>query len=381
MLSIDRQIIKGIDWPLVTLALLIPMLGLIVLYSAGYDPDQTRPYFDFLPIAIQSHAFVKQCLFLSAGIIVMIIGASIPTEWLQRIAYPFYWICIFLLLWVELNGVVVNGSQRWIDLGAFNLQPAEPVKLAITLTVAKYLAKHPPPRGGYTFKKLIVPGLILALPMAFILMQPDLGSALSVAGVAGLMIFFLGVRVKTLIIAVIAALIAIVPIWEFGLHPYQKRRVMVLLNPGIDPKGSGWHIIQSTIAVGSGSLFGEGFREGTQTQLEFLPEHTTDFIFSVLAEEWGFFGCTLILSLYLMFFYRILYNAQRARDLLGTLIIVGVGSKFLFHVMVNVGMVLGLLPVVGIPLPLFSYGGSSILSSMFGVGLILGQGIRRRSYP
>ena len=373
--------VRGIDWPLVTLTLLIPMLGLIVLYSAGFDPDQTRPYFDFLPFATQSHAFVKQCLFLVAGVTVMTIGALIPTEWLQKIAYPFYWVCIGLLLWVDLFGIVVNGSQRWINLGAFNLQPAEPIKLAVTLTIAKYLAKHPPPKAGYTLKQLVFPGLILALPMGFILAQPDLGSALSVAGVAGLMIFFLGIRLRTLVIAVVAAVIAIAPIWQFGLHDYQKRRVMVLLNPGIDPKGSGWHIIQSTIAVGSGSLFGEGFMEGTQTQLEFLPEHTTDFIFSVLAEEWGFIGCSLVLTLYIFFLYRILYIAQRARDLLGTLIIIGVGSKFLFHVMVNVGMVLGLMPVVGIPLPLFSYGGSSILSSMFGVGLILGQGIRRRSYP
>ncbi len=375
----NKRYSQIIDWGLVGLSVLIPSLGLIVLYSAGYDPDRSNPLSEY--VKIDSFVFIKQLVFILGGLVIMIAAAFIRSEWLSRLSYPFYWICLGLLLWVELFGVTVNGSQRWINLGFINLQPAELVKLAVILTLAKYLAKHPPPRDGYGFKGLLVPLAILLAPVGFILTQPDLGSALSVLGVAALMILFMGVRFKTIAITVFLLTISAIPIWEYGLHAYQKRRIMVLVNPGMDPKGSGWHIIQSKIAVGSGSFSGVGFMQGTQTQLEFLPEHTTDFIFSVLAEEWGFIGCSLLLSLYLIFLFRILKIAQKAKDLFGTMLVIGVGAKFFFHVTVNVGMVLGLLPVVGIPLPLFSYGGSSIVASMFGLGLILGQVIRRRSYP
>jgi rod shape determining protein RodA len=374
----NRSFGRLIDWGLVSISVLIPTLGLIVLYSAGYDPDRGNPLSGY--IEIHSFVFVKQLVFIVGGVFVMLLGALIPSEWLGRIAYPFYWICFGLLLWVQFFGVIVNGSKRWIDLGVVNLQPAELVKLGVILAMAKYLAKHPPPPKGYGFKELVVPMMILLGPVGLILAQPDLGSALSVAGVAGLMILFLGVRVKTIAIAVFVLAVAAYPIWEYGLHDYQKRRVMVLVNPGMDPKGSGWHIIQSKIAVGSGSFSGVGFMKGTQTQLEFLPEHTTDFIFSVLAEEWGFLGTSLILSLYTIFLFKILKIAEKSKDLFGTMLVIGVGAKFFFHITVNVGMVLGLLPVVGIPLPLFSYGGSSIMASMFGLGLILGQVIRRRRY-
>lgn len=375
----NRRFFKIVDWGLLGITLIIPLLGLVVLYSAGYDPDGSNPLFGY--IEIHSFVFLKQFVFILGGLFVLAIGASIKSEWLSKLAYPFYWISLGLLLLVKLFGVTVNGAQRWINLGFINLQPAELVKLAIIIAMAKYLSKHPPQRHGYGFKELLFPLMILLAPVGLIITQPDLGSALSVLGVVVLMIMFLGVRVKTLLITIVVLIVSVIPIWEYGLHAYQKRRVMVLLNPGMDPKGSGWHIIQSKIAVGSGSFSGVGFMKGTQTQLEFLPEHTTDFIFSVLAEEWGFIGCSILLGLYMIFLFRILRISQKAKDLFGTMLVVGVGAKFFFHVVVNVGMVLGLLPVVGIPLPLFSYGGSSVIASMFGVGLILGQVIRKRVYP
>lgn len=374
------KILVGFDWTLVFLAFLIPLCGLVVLYSAGFDPDQTKPLLEILPIAIHSQPFLKQCFFLFAGFWIMLGVSLIPPGWLQKIAYPFYFVCLGLLILVELFGVIVNGSQRWLDLGFFRLQPAEPVKLAVTIAVAKYLAKHPPALGGYTLKDLFIPACIVLLPVALILKQPDLGSALLVLSVGGCMVLFLGIRVRLVVTCLVIGLIAAYPVWEYGLHDFQKRRIQVFLDPGMDPRGSGWHINQSKIAVGSGALFGKGFREGSQTQLEFLPEHTTDFIFSVLAEEWGFVGCISVLLLYGLFLMRIIYNSQKAKDLFGAILIIGIGGKFFFHFLVNIGMVIGLLPVVGIPLALFSYGGSSVFSSMIGLGLILGQGIRRRMY-
>lgn len=379
MTRLDRKLIPYIDWPLISVVFLIPLFGLIVLYSAGYDPDLTEPYIRWLPIAVHSHAFAKQIVFILSGILVLIIAAFIPPQYLLKAAYPFYWTCVVLLLLVAEFGVVVKGSQRWLDLGPFNLQPAEPVKLGVILALARYLSKNPPSSGGYSFKSLIFPCCIFLIPMSLILKQPDLGSALTVGANGFLMVLFMGIRPRVLITFLVLGLVLVYPSWKWGLRDYQKRRIEVLLNPEADPKGSGWHITQSKIAVGSGQLFGEGFMNGTQTQLEFLPEHTTDFIFSVLAEEWGFFGCLIVLSLYLFFLYRMLRIVVKQRDLFCALVAFGVAAKFFVHMMVNIGMVIGLLPVVGIPLPLFSYGGSSILSSLFGIGLVVGVSIRRRA--
>lgn len=379
MTRIDKKLLPYIDWPLISVVFLLPILGLIVLYSAGYDPDSSQPYLKWLPFAIHSHAFAKQIVFIMAGAVVMTISAFIPPQFLLKWAFPFYWICVFLLVLVAEFGVIVKGSQRWLDLGPFNLQPAEPVKLGVVLALSRYLSKNPAPPGGYSFKSLIIPFCLFLIPMALILKQPDLGSALTVGANGFLMVLFMGIRPKVLLTFVVLGILLIYPSWKWGLRDYQKKRVEVLLNPEADPKGSGWHITQSKIAVGSGQFFGEGFMSGTQTQLEFLPEHTTDFIFSVLAEEWGFAGCLLVLSLYMFFLYRMLRVVVKQRDLFCALVVFGVAAKFFVHMMVNIGMVIGLLPVVGIPLPLFSYGGSSILSSLFGIGLVVGVSIRRRA--
>jgi rod shape determining protein RodA len=242
--------------------------------------------------------------------------------------------------------------------------------------MARYLARHPPRPGGYGFKDLVPIVMIFGIPAGLILRQPDLGTAI-VVGMIGLsMLLFMGVRWKVLFIVAALGLSALYPAW-LSLHDYQRRRVEVLLNPELDPRGSGYHINQSKIAVGSGKVFGKGYLDGTQTQLEFLPEHTTDFVFSVLAEEWGFAGCLVVLSLYFALLSRMLQIVGRSRELFSGMMVLGIAAMVFIHSAVNIGMVIGLLPVVGIPLPLFSHGGSGLLSMMFSIGLILGIDMRR----
>lgn len=378
-MQIDRRLLSNFDWVLFYAAGAILLCGLVVLYSAGYDPDAAMPMAKILPFSVESPSFVKQVAFILAGLAAMVFGLSVsPIMW-QRLAPWIYGLGLLALIGVAVGGKVVNGSRRWLELGGFNFQPAETMKLGVLLLMASFLARHPAPAGGYRFKQLVLPCLILILPVALILKQPDLGTAVAVAAIGGFMMLFVGIAPRVLIIGILAASALAVPVWG-SLHDYQKKRVMVLLDPESDPKGSGYHITQSKIAVGSGEVFGKGFLQGTQTQLQFLPEHTTDFIFSVLAEEWGFIGVTFVLSLYLFLLYRMLRVVQRARDTFSALMAFGMTAKLFTHIAINIGMVIGLMPVVGIPLPLFSYGGSSILSSLFGLGLVLGVSMRRKMF-
>lgn len=370
---IDRRIVSQFDWALLILALLIPCLGLLVLYSAAYDPNLALNS-SWLK---RSPNFQKQAIFLGIGVGCAIIAVCLSTQFLNRIAYFVYAIGILLLLGVLEFGVLVNNARRWYSFGALKLQPAEFMKIAVILAQARWLSRHPPRYGGYGFTELIVPFLFFAVPALLVMEQPDLGTAVSLSAIGFLMVLFMGIRWKSLVIMVTGIAIAIVPIWYGVLHDYQKRRVLVLIDPGIDPKGTGYHIIQSKIAVGSGGFLGRGFLKGTQSHLEFLPEHTTDFIFSVLSEEFGFVGCMLVIVLYLAFLYRIMMVVVRGKDLYSMLVAFGVAGMFFFHVSINIGMVVGILPVVGIPLPLFSYGGSAILTNMIAIGLVLGIGARR----
>jgi rod shape determining protein RodA len=374
---IDRRMLKQFDFPLLGLALIIPLLGLVVLFSAGYDPDRLVTLVWFIP-PVPSEAFARQTVFLLVGLGAMLVGMATSTTFLLRMSYVAWSLCVLLLILVDIFGVIVNGSQRWLLVPGLNiqLQPSEPTKLAIILTMARYLARHPPRPGGYGFKELIPIVMIFGIPAALILRQPDLGTAI-VVGMIGLsMLLFMGVRWKVVFIVAALGLSALYPAW-LSLHDYQRRRIEVLINPELDPRGSGYHINQSKIAVGSGKVFGKGYLDGTQTQLEFLPEHTTDFVFSVLAEEWGFAGCLVVLSLYFALLYRMLQIVGRSRELFSGLVVLGIAAMLFIHLAVNIGMVIGLLPVVGIPLPLFSHGGSVMLSVMFSIGLILGVDMRR----
>lgn len=381
MLRIDRRVVAHIDWTLLGLTLLIPAFGLTVLYSAGFDPDNTTRAFSWLPAGVPSMACMKQAVFCGVGLIVMLLGMSVSTGTIARVSPFVYLVSVLLLVLVLEFGVVVKGSRRWLDFGALNLQPAELMKLGVVLGLAKYCSKYPPRSSrGYTLPELIIPALLILVPMVLIMRQPDLGSALSV-GICGFgIILFLGVRLRT-VVSLLASIAALAyPAWHM-LHDYQQRRILVLLDPEADPQGSGYHIIQSKIAVGSGSAFGKGFLQGTQTQLEFLPEHTTDFVFSVLAEEWGFVGSLMVILLFFGLIAEMLRIALRSRDLFGCLLTIGFTTQVFANVTINIGMVIGLMPVVGIPLPLFSYGGSALLSLFLALGLVQGVSMRRTAFP
>lgn len=380
MNSIDRRLLTHFDWGLAFFSLFIPLFGLIVLFSAGYDADGTVNLFGFLTVEFPSAACLKQAIYLLVGLFVMLVGICVPTQVLYRYSFALYGMALLLLVAVASFGVVVNGSRRWLDLGGFNLQPSEFMKLGLIVTMARVLSKRTPRDGvSYRFSELLVPALFIGIPMVLIAKQPDLGTALSLGMVGVAQILFIGVRRKTLLAFVAVVFVLAYPAWEM-LHDYQQRRILVLLDPESDPKGSGYHITQSKIAVGSGELFGKGYRQGTQTQLEFLPEHTTDFVFSVLAEEWGFFGSVVLLGLFFGLFVTMLRIAARTRDLFACLLAFGITAQIFAHVVINIGMVIGIMPVVGIPLPLISYGGSSMLSILFGLGIVQGVSIRRMQY-
>jgi rod shape determining protein RodA len=377
MARVGKHLFQHFDWGLFALTFVIPMCGLLVLYSAGYDPDGEVRLFGLVSVKFASAACLKQAVFFTAGLIVMLVGMAIPTQFLHRIAFVLYGVSVLLLVGVSLFGVVVNGSRRWLDLGGINLQPSEFMKLGLIVALARVLAKSPPKDGSaYRLTEIFIPCVVILIPMGLIMQQPDLGTAISLASVGCAQILFVGVRLKTVSLILIAALLLSYPTWHL-LHDYQQRRIIVLLNPETDPQGSGYHITQSKIAVGSGALFGKGFLQGTQTQLEFLPEHSTDFVFSVLAEEWGFAGCALLLFLFFGLLASMLRVVNRSRDLFSSLLAFGITVQFFAHVVINIGMVIGLMPVVGIPLPLVSYGGSSLLSLMFGLGIVQGVSMRR----
>lgn len=377
MLALGRRALSHVDWALMGVTGLLLSCGLVVLYSAGHDPDSSVNLFGLATVDFPSAACLKQLVYIVAGIAVAVVGMSIPTQFFFHYAFLLYAISVVMLLGVAGFGVVVNGSRRWLDLGFANLQPAEFAKLGLLVTMARRLSRNPPRDGrAYQLTELVVPLLIIALPMGLIMQQPDLGTALSLGLVGVSQILFVGVRPRALLTIVVALSALAYPAWNM-LHEYQQRRILVLLNPESDPQGSGYHITQSKIAVGSGELFGKGYREGTQSQLEFLPEHTTDFVFSVLAEEWGFVGSVALIGLFFVLVASMLRITARSRDAFSALVAFGITSQFFAHIVINIGMVIGLMPVVGIPLPLISYGGSAMLSLMFGIGVLQGISMRR----
>ncbi|MCL4159810.1 UNVERIFIED_CONTAM: hypothetical protein GTU68_044770, partial [Idotea baltica] len=276
-----------IDWLLVLLPLLIASAGLVVLYSAGFNPtlDASPP-------------FKRQFLSIALGFAVFL-GASFlrPTFW-KRWAIPIYLLCCAMLVAVLLGGTVAGGARRWLSLGAIRIQPSEMMKLGLILALAKFFAKPDSPKEGYRIMQLFWPSVIVGIPVVLILAEPDLGTALCHVLIGGSMFLLAGIQRKTLIRLLVIALIAAPLAWSFVLKDYQKQRVLTFMSPEADPLGSGYHAMQSKIAVGSGAIFGKGYRQGTQTQLSFLPEQTTDFIFSVLAEEWGFAGSVSVILLY-----------------------------------------------------------------------------------
>ncbi|MFW6123151.1 MAG: rod shape-determining protein RodA [Thermodesulfobacteriota bacterium] len=362
---IDRRLVQNFDWPLLAMIFVLAGIGIVNLYSAGYN----HAVHGATPV------YVKQSYWLLMGLGVMLVTLTIDYRYLERLAYPLYIFSIILLLVVMVGGKTVSGSKRWLALGPVSFQPAELVKIAIILALARYFHRLSP-QGPLPLKDLL-PALVLVLiPAALIAKQPDLGSAILVTMVGGSMILLVGVNWRTLLIGAALLFTAIPAAWPF-LKEYQRQRVRTFLNPEHDPLGAGYHIIQSKIAVGSGQFWGKGFLQGTQSQLHFLPEQHTDFVFSVFAEEWGFVGSAGVVLLYFGLCLWGLLIARNCKERFGQLLAAGVTALLFWQVFVNLCMVTGLMPVVGIPLPLFSYGGSSLITTMLALGLLLNLRMRR----
>lgn len=360
----DRRLVGSFDWTLLALVLLAALVGIANLYSSTSSWELNG-----LPI------YMKQTYWLAIGFSIAIVLTIFSYRHLEHMATITYIGCISLLGSVLIFGKTSMGATRWIDLGFFSLQPSEVMKVVIIIALAAYFSQHESTEG-YRLKELIAPGLLLSVPVLLTMKQPDLGTAMLLLFIGTTMALFAGIRRYALTILALMASCAMTGGW-FLLHGYQKDRIRTFLSPERDPLGTGYHIIQSKIAVGSGELWGKGFMQGTQSQLSFLPERHTDFAFSVFAEEWGLFGCTLLLGLYLAIVLRGIYIARKADTSFGMYLAIGITAMIFWHIIVNLGMVIGLLPVVGVPLPLFSYGGTSMVTTMIGCGLLLNISMRR----
>ena len=362
----ERTNFKRIDLSLCAVILALNVIGLINLYSATHGVHLTTT----------TNLFWMQLLWLAVGWTIFFSLTFFDYKFFERTAYLFYALSVCALIGVELFGKISYGAQRWLDLGFFRFQPSETMKLALVLVLARVFAKRESsqPMG---FIELLWPAALVGLPFILTVKQPDLGTAGLMALIAMVMMLFARIKTSILITAIVLGAIAAPLVWNFGLKDYQKNRVLTFLSPGRDPRGTGYNSIQSKIAVGSGRLFGKGFRKGTQSQLEFLPERHTDFIFSVLSEEHGFFGSLMTLGLFTLIYLMAIKVGTQARDRFGSFLVVGVLGYLFWHVLVNMGMVIGIFPIVGVPLPLLSYGGSSMMSTMACLGLLSSVAYRR----
>ncbi len=349
--------------PLTLMAIisLASLYGIVVLYSAAGG--------DLHPWGYKQ--LINFCIFMPLAVAIALIDINL----IFRYAYVPYIIIFILLVIVELFGYSAMGATRWIEIGGFRIQPAEPAKIAIVLMLARYF--HEMTMSDiYKLRSLVIPVLLLVAPIGLIIKQPDLGTGLLSLMVGGIMFFAAGVSIWKFGVIIASAIISVPILWHF-LYEYQKKRILVFLNPELDPLSSGYNIIQSKIAIGSGGIFGKGLMQGTQNQLEFLPEHQTDFIFASLAEELGFVGGSLLLLLYGLVIYISITIAVNARSGFSKLLTIGITAIFFCHAFINMAMVMGLLPVVGLPLPFISYGGTMIVSMLCGFGLIMNVHVHR----
>lgn len=340
------------DTPLFILLLCLSAMGLGILYSAsGQDIG----------------VILRQLARLGVAYAIMLMLAQVPVDKLRSWTPWLYSIGLLALLAVFFTGTIGKGAQRWLDLGFIRFQPSEMMKLMLPMMIAWYLANKPIP---LKFTHTLLCAILIGMPMGFIIEQPDLGTALLVGSAGFFALFLAGIRWRILITAALG-LGGLLPFIWSGLHGYQQQRVLTFLNPETDPLGAGYHTIQSKIAIGSGGVYGKGWFNGTQSHLDFLPERSTDFIFSVYGEEFGLFGAILLLTLYILIISRSLYIASKARDTFSRILAGSLSLTFTAYVGVNIGMVTGLLPVVGVPLPLISYGGTSMVTIMAGFGILM----------
>lgn len=363
----SRRTWRGVDRPLVWAAVILLVIGLVILYSASYQRM----------VATGTNFVVRQLVWLALGLAVAI-GLMLVDyhRWLEG-AYVVYGLNLVLLGLVLVAGETRGGAQRWLAAGPLTFQPSELAKLSTILALARYLGEHREPRRGW--RALIVPALLAAMPIGLIIKEPNLGTALLFLPIVAAMLVVWGIPAKIWWTLLGLALVALPLGWQL-LHDYQRSRLLVFVNPNMDPLGAGYTVLQSKIAVGSGLLWGRGWLAGTQNQLNFLPERHTDFIFSVVAEEWGFLGAAMLLALFGVLLHRGFRIAREARDPFGTLLVAGLMTMFGTHVIINVGMTMGLMPVVGLPLPFLSYGGSWLLTCLAALGMVFSVGMRRPGY-
>jgi rod shape determining protein RodA len=358
---IDKRLLKNLDYVIIAVVVALTTISFFVIASASAE----NPYY-----------YIKrQAIWAVVGLVLFVVMLSFDYHDLAQYTNQMYYINLALLIAVFIFGREAKGAQRWLRLGPLELQPSELAKIIIIITLADLLSKRA--HSLHSVRDLVPVFLHVGIPMALILKQPDLGTSLVFIGLLLGMLFVAGIKWQYL-----AGLCgiggALAPLLFYFLEPYQRKRILVVFNPYIDPTGDGYHVIQSMIAIGSGRAWGKGLFGGTQNRLGFLPEQHTDFIFSVIGEELGFIGAGIILLLYFILIYRGIRVALKARDDVGTLLATGVVIMFTFHILVNVGMTLGIMPVTGIPLPFMSYGGSSYLTNMMALGLLLNVYMRRQ---
>lgn len=363
----DRRLLLNFDFSLLFVVLLIAALGILNLYSISSSLGENSSGF-----------FYKQLYWTILGLIVVSFVISVNYITLIKISYYIHGISLFLLFFIIFFGETRFGSQRWLFLGPLSIQPSEIAKVTFVLALAKFYSENISPRP-FRLRDIIIPFVLLLTTFSFIYVQPDLGTA----GIIVLIFtsFFFFIKINKGSISILGALLLfLLPVFWFFLKDYQRKRILIFFNPDLDPLHSGYQVIQSKIAVGSGGFFGKGFTLGTQSQLRFLPEQHTDFVFSVWAEEWGFAGCIFLLSLFFFLLYRGFTIALNSKNFSGSFLSIGIVIILFWQITINIGMTMGIFPVVGVPLPFFSYGGSSMITNMLGIGLLININMRKFKY-
>jgi len=352
--------LRSIDFQLVSLVVLIFLISLLTLQSLDFG---------------NKNLVLKHTIRFAFSFFVFLIAMSINIKTWYKSSYLFYAFIIILLVCVDLFGLTGKGAKRWIDVGLFNLQPSELMKIAVIMALARYYQYIKTDEADH-ITKLIVPIAIIIIPFVMVIKQPDLGTALFILLVSISILWLAGLNIKVFTFGTIAILL-LAPLSISFLKPYQKQRIMTFLNPESDPTGSGYHIIQSKIAIGSGGFFGQGYMEGSQSKLSYLPEPHTDFIFTAFSEQFGFFGSLILILLFILLIIKIDNISKASRSTFGRLLCFGISFNIFIYVAINIGMVTGLLPVVGVPIPIMSYGGTAMLTTMFSLGLVASTKINK----
>jgi len=361
-----QRLLTNFNWPLFGVIFALIAIGLVNLYSAVY----------FWGEGGTQNLFWSQLVWMSIGLLMMVVISFFDYRVFLRLAVPLYVVSIFLLVLSLVLGSEVRGTHGWLKIGPFSLQPAEFAKIAYIFVLARYFTRHLG-YDGYSFWELLRPLVLMLIPCSLIILQGDLGSSMFLVLIFASVSIFAKIRTKTLIVLIIAGVVAVGAIYSFGLKDYQRERIMTFMNPEADVRGSGYHLVQSKIAVGSGRAFGKGYLKGNINKLRYLPERHTDFIFPVFAEEWGFAGSTLLLALYAALLAMALDIARKSKERFANFLATGIAMMLFWQLVINLGGVLGLMPLTGVTLPLMSYGGSSVVAVLASLGILMNISKRR----